>query len=203
MNFFKRMFVKFVSWFIQATKDLELPWVKQIMSGEQLEEITSLAKPGDILLVRAGGYFSTWLFSTFNLGTYTHAAFVSDYRRITDATRVGISERAMLSILTGYTHCALMRPKLSEDEMNKVWDKYSDVMKKDALENIKYNYELVIDGNGNSIPDSLTCSQFVRLLLNAGCKDFLYLKKSLGFMSISPQNIYDAKSKFDLIKKFD
>jgi len=104
MKRYKRVLLRLVTWFIKLIEHWKMPWTKKILSGQEIEELMSLTQPGDILLVRAAGYFSTLLFSIFRLGTYTHCVFVSGDREIVDSTGVGVSRRPMLASLIGYTH---------------------------------------------------------------------------------------------------
>lgn len=206
MNWFKRSFLSFVEWLIKSTNEWKLPWVKKILTGEQINEILLQSQPGDILLVRAGGYFSTLYYKIFKLGTYTHCAFVPSKGAISDSTGEGVSTRLMLSTLIGYTKAAIIRPPFTEEEWSRAWHMHNLIMESDAKKDIEYNFrlvEIIEDGRGDKIPDRVTCAQFISLIVNAARPNYMEPRERFGFLTISPEDYALAKSKFDLIKEFN
>lgn len=190
-----RLFLKIAEKIVIFLGKIHLPWTKQILKAEQIRGVLYHVKQGDILVVRAGGYFTSWL-----LGDFSHVAFVLNNTRIFDAKGIGVSEDDILTCLIGYTRVVVVRPRFTTIEKRKAMDRVEQLKKADQEENIKYNYSLV-EGNEVSqrVPDRATCSQLVRDILNHGKENFMDLRKRFGFMSISPEDFYLAKSKFDEI----
>jgi hypothetical protein len=172
-----------------------MPWTKKIMNAEQAKEILSKARAGDILVVRAGGYLSSIL-----LGEFSHVAFILNQSDILDSTEIGVARRSILSCIIGYTRVVIVRPKFTTYEKRKSMERAKEIEAADIEENIKYNFSLV-EGNdiGVEVPRKLTCSQLVRDIMNTAKPDYLDLRKRLGFMSITPEDFYKAKTKFDLV----
>ena len=206
MDFIKQKFLLFVEWYLQIVQHWKAPWVKKLLTGEEINEIIETAEEGDILLVRAGGYFSTFLFWLFNLGDYTHCVYVNAKGEITDSTAAGVEKRPMLATLVGYTKAVVMRPKFNAKEKGDAKYMYGQLMKKDEEKGIGYNWRLVedthTDGVGKMIPDSLTCAQFIRLIVNAGKSGYMELRKRFGFLTVSPQDYYAARKKYDIMGKW-
>lgn len=186
--------VKFISKF-------RARWTKQILNGDQIEDIVASMEFGDVLLVRAGGYLSS-LF--FGFTGFSHSAMYVGNRMITDAKSEGVSVNFALNSLVGYTRAAVMRPKLTPEELEKVHQKLLDIIELDALDNIDYNFALVnMEIRQDGAPDKLTCSQYIRVLHNAGREGFMELRKRMFFfMSVAPQDYYDARSKYTLVKEY-
>ena len=194
-DFIVQHFFKALEIVVKFTGKIHMPWTKKIMNAEQIREIISKAKAGDVLVVRSGGNFSSLL-----LGEFSHTAIVMNGQTILDATDIGVARRDILSVAVGYTRVTIMRPKFTATMKRKAMNRAVEIEKADEGENIPYNYSLV---NGNEvsrkIPDALTCSQLTRDILNHGKENFMDLRKRFGFMSIAPEDFYKARTKFDLV----
>jgi len=194
-DFLTQHFFKFIASIVKLIGKVHMPWTKKILRDEQIRAVMNNSKQGDILLVRAGGYLSSVL-----LGKFSHVAMKLNQNQIFDSKGIGVSRDDILSVLVGYTRCVVMRPRFTAEELRKAMARVSEIEATDAKHHIKYNYSL-IEGNkvSKKVPDTVTCSQLQRDILNTAKPNFLDLRKRFGFMSIAPEDFYKAHSKFDEI----
>ena len=194
-DFIVQHFFKALEAIVKVVGKIHMPWTKKIMNAEQIREILSKAKSGDILVVRSGGNLSSLL-----LGEFSHTAFVMTNQTVLDASDDGVARRDLLNVVVGYTRVTVVRPKFTTSEKRKSMNRAIAIERADQEDNIPYNYSLV-EGNEVTakVPDKLTCSQLVRDIVNHGKEDFMDLRKRFGFMSISPEDFFYAKKKFDLV----
>lgn len=182
----------------------KLPWTKQILTGDEMRTILDTAEPWDVIIVRTGGHFTSWILGKF-FGGFSHAAMTVDWDTITDSTAKGVDTRDMLNVLTGVYRVAILRPTMDHLEKELMLDAYQWLKKLDADENIEYNYTLVAnDIRIDGAPDKLQCSQYVSWLLNKGRPGFMVPQKRWGYESYTPNDFYNQikTGKFKLIKEF-
>jgi len=195
-----KLLFKFLEKILLIVNRIKMPWTKKILSSEQIRAVLKYAKPLDLILVTAGGEATNILFRLLpGKFMFTHSAMCIDPEMITDCTAKGVDDGDMLHALNGHYRVAVIRAKLGGEELGKVWDKYLEISKLDKADNIEYNYNLVEQEiRQDGAPESTTCSQYMRVLYNAGRKDFIGLKKIFKFNTVTPNNLYDL-SKFDLV----
>ena len=194
-DFLTQHLFKFIESMVKLIGKVHMPWTKKILTDEQIRGVLNNSKQGDILVVRAGGHLSS-LF----LGEFSHNAMRLNQNEIFDATAEGVARRDILAVLIGYTRVVVVRPRFTTTEIRKAMNRIREIETSDAENNIEYNYSLV-EGNevSRKVPDAATCSQLMRDILNNAKPDFMDLRKRFGFMSIAPEDIVKATSKFDIV----
>jgi len=202
-------FFMFLEKIIKWSGEISMPWKKKILQAEEIRKALELAEEIDTILVTSGGEGSNLLFK-FLPGKFkfTHSGMGLGDEKVFDATRIGVDTRDLLKILNGYYRVAILRPKLTEEEKELVRKKIKEITELDKNDNIEYNYRMIgINLRKDGAPESTTCSQFVRVLYNAGREGFIGLKNPVGFLpgkffkrfeTVSPNDLYDL-DKFELI----
>jgi hypothetical protein len=202
-------FFKILEKILKFVGEISMPWKKKLLKAKEIRKVMNLAEPMDTILVTAEGEATNLLFRLLpgKLG-FTHSAlFVTD-ELISDATRIGVDDRDMLEILIGYCRAALLRPRLTQEEKNRAFERYQEISKLDKKDNIEYNYNLIrLEVRQDGAPEKTTCSQYIRGIYSAGRENFIELKNPFSFIpikfferfkTVSPNDLYDL-DKFDLI----
>jgi hypothetical protein len=196
----KALFFKLFEMALKFVDDIHLPKIRKELTLEEKEEIHRLLRPGDILLVRATGELTSYF---FGLNGFSHVMIYVGEGNITDATAVGVSTRALKASLGHWSRTAIMRPKFTMEEIEKALEKYRWLKELDDSNNIEYNYTLVeLEIRPDGAPESFTCAQYGRWFVNQGRADFMHLVPHFGFMTVSPEDFYEARGKFDLVNEY-
>jgi len=201
-----------VNWFLRMVGKvtrllgkIHMPWVKKLLTGDEVREVLETAEPGDVILVRTGGHLTSWLLDHI-FGGFSHVAMTVDWDTITDSTEIGVDTRDMLNVLQGIYRVVILRPNILPEEMEKMTFAYQWIKKLDAANNIEYNYTLVLNEvRLDGAPSKLQCSQYVAWLLNKGREGFIQPRKRWGFDSYTPNDFYamaKKTEKFKIIKEF-
>jgi hypothetical protein len=195
-----KTFLNILARFLKFIGKIEMPWKSKILTDKEIREVFAKARKLDLILVTGGGQFVNALFKLLpGKFRYTHSAMCIGAEKITDATSIGVDSRDMLATLNGYYRATVLRPKLTGEEMLGVWGKYKEISALDKTDNIEYNYKLVeMEIRPDGAPDSITCSQYMRVLYNAGRKNWIKLRKFWLWEAVTPNDLYDL-NKFDLI----
>jgi len=195
-DFITQQLFKFVENVVKVVGDIHMPWTSNLLKDHEIRKAMKLAKAGDVIIVLAGGHFTSFL-----LGSFSHAAFYLGNEEVLDATGRGVSRDDILSVMIGYNRIAILRPRFTTIQRQKAMHRALAIEREDKVNPIGYNYSLVKGNKVNKVkvPRAATCSQLVRDIINHGKEDFMGLRKRFGFMSVSPVDFLSAKQKFDLV----
>ena len=197
----KAIFFSIIEKILKVLAKIKLPTLRERLTYAEKNNLIEALRPGDIILIRSLGELTSYF---FGVNGFSHVMIYVGNGLITDATTKGVSTRHLADSLDNCSRTAICRPKLSEEEIAKALEKYKWLKGLDEKDNIEYNYNLVsLEIRPDGAPEAFTCAQYARWFVNQGRKDFMHFVNHMGFMTVSPEDFYEARGKFDLIKEYN
>ena len=153
---------------------------------DSIDNIIENIPVGSIILTRTEGYISNCLQSL--MGSYwTHSSIVIDKKNIIEAVGIGVRKASIESLIYQSDSFAILTLKnMDQKELHHIRGVACTMLDK------PYDYKFDLSNN-----KYVYCSEIIYHCLKDIRK--LYLKKRLGELSFSPQDIYNANRLFKII----
>ena len=189
MNFLKRLYFDVVSFFImlvvKGTGWIHAPWTHKKTCQDDIEAIKEVLIPGDIILTHTEGEFTTLTIPGF----WKHCEIYVDYRKTVGAVSPKARMAWLEDVIHGTDYFCVIR-------MKGVTEKEGGIIAEHAYDNIGKFYDIRMNFKKG---DKISCSELVFNAINESRPNYLELRNRLGFMTVTPQDLHDAKSKFEII----
>ncbi len=189
MNFFKRLYFDLLSTIIRivaiGTSWIHGPWTRKKSSQDDVVAIKEVVKTGDIILTHTRGEFTTLTIP----GYWKHVEIYDGNGKTIGAVAPKVRKTWLENVIHKTDYWCILRTKdhTTEDEMLIVTKAETFIGK---------YYDMRMNFNK---PDRVSCSELYYHVINSIRPNYLELRKRLGFDTVTPQDIYNAKSKFDII----
>lgn len=159
------------------------------ISYAQVQEVLKHVKPGSIILTRIKGELSNFMIPGF----YTHAALVLDSNVVIEALYPKVKLTNMYDFMMSKNHIVVVEPQFAnEAEMFRASQKGYELLDSD--------YDLNFEPNNKAF----YCSEVVWFAYSEVIKDMPFQpRERMGVLTVTPQDLYNAKTKFKEIYKCD
>lgn len=189
MDFIKRMYFDVVSYIIsmiaKGTGWIHGPWTHKKTSQDDVEAIKDKLRIGDIILTHTRGEFSTLTIP----GWWKHCEINLGDRKTVGAVNPKVRMAWLEDVIHDTDYFCIVR-------LNDMTDGEGCLIAEHAYNSIGKNYDMRMNFNK---PNEVSCSELVYNAVNRARPDALELRNRLGFDTFTPQDFYDAKSKFTVI----
>ena len=111
MKRLRQFFLKLIRPFLVWVAGKHLPFTHKLIIGHDYREAVKRVKPGDILLTRVRGEFTT----AITPGFWTHAAIYTN-ESVVEAEGIGVVETDFLTFLVSKDFATILRPKSSDEQ---------------------------------------------------------------------------------------
>lgn len=159
------------------------------ISHSQVEEVAKRLKPGSIILTRINGEISNALIPGF----YTHAAIAVSKTSVVEALYPKVKLTNIFDLLMSKNHAVIVEPLFADEvQMN--------LAAEEAYNLIGFDYDMEFEPNNRAF----YCSEIIWYAYSFVVKNMPFLpRERLGVLTVTPQDIYNAKTKFKEIYKCD
>lgn len=190
MRLFKKIYFNvmtcLVAKFAKMTGGIHGPWTHKFMSQDNVEDILEIIQPGDIILTHTRGELTTATIPGF----WKHCEMYIGDNFVVGAVAPQVRKTRLENIIhkTDYVAVARLIDVTPEERI---------IMVDEVKKFIGVYYDLGMDFNK---PDKVCCSELMYNAVNKARTAFLNLRERLGFDTITPQDIYEARTcKFKII----
>jgi len=189
MNLLKRIYfyvMKFLVVRVAKTVGvLHLPYTHKLIHWCDVQIMLTLAKEGDIILSRKKGELTNYLIPGF----WKHAMIFDGKFEVIEAVLPKVKRSWIPDVTLTVDHLALLRIPMTVEEI--------DIFMVYVYSRIDINYDLKLQLT--DVKEDF-CSEIVFHAGNkAKSKDYFKPRKRLGFDSFTPDDIYKARKKIELI----
>jgi len=191
MNFLKRIYFIFFTHLIVFVAKLlggiHGPWTHKRTSQQDVEDILPLIEEGDFILTRTRGELTTAVIP----GYWKHSETYVGERHVVGAVSPQTRKTWIENLILKTDYFCVMRLKdVTKEEQQAICAM--------ALAMLHIPYDFGMNFNEKS---TVCCSELIFLSINHARPGTLDLRPRMGFKTITPQDIADATSKFDVIYK--
>lgn len=172
---------------------VHFPYTHKLIKARQYREVTQVIKPGIVLLTRMHGELS----NVFIQGTFTHAAIFGGMeageRFVIEAIGSGVNQTDLIDFMLSKDEVVVVMPLFAtEDQMKTVASLSLSQSGK------PYNYDFE---EKTGTPSAFYCSELVWWCYKQVLGDSMPLdmRERLGVLTVTPDDIWLAKSKFKMI----
>lgn len=190
MNFVKQAFYKIVWYFAyifaRIIGPIHAPWTHKKTSFKDVCEVMKLLRPGDVLVDRTRGELTTLCIPGF----WKHAAVYDGKRNVIEAVNPFVRKNSIVDFIMHTDHVAVLRVKKISIAKGKIIARRAETHL-----GKKYDYRL-----SASNTKEVYCSEIAFDSVNfAMGKGYVQLHRVFGAMTITPNDLYNDREKFDLI----
>lgn len=190
MNFLKKVYFHVISSLVgilaKCTGLIHAPWTHKRLSYDDVVCLKGLLRVGDIILTRTDGELTTLTIP----GYWKHAIVYIGQDKVVEGVAPFVRENWLANVVMKTDYISVMRMKDSSDQ-----ECYTLVEYALSCVGKKYDFGLKIWDEEEEY-----CSEIVYHGVNKAKRcEWVELRYRMGFPSLTPDDIYKARRKFDFI----
>jgi uncharacterized protein YycO len=185
----QRVVLNFVAYVSKITSEIHAPFSRKRIKASHYHKVRYVTKPGSIILSATYGELA----NIFIPGKWSHMGIIAtDGMSVIEATSTGVVKTDLIDFMMKKDEVCVMYPVfLNTDEMIE-----SSLIAETQLGK-PYDWHFT-----QSDVESFYCSELVYHCIHRVSKDSPFtLRRTFGRLTVTPQDFYNAKSKFYVVWK--
>ena len=169
--------------------DIHAPWSRRKLTSKHYHQVREMLRPGDAILVFKDGELSNLFIPGYWSHSGIYCGIEGSIAYVVEAIGIGVVKTDLIDIVLSRDAIMICRPKFATPgESNKASDWAKDQIGKD--------YDLFFSPEN----DAFYCSELIWLAYQntMGILPFT-LRKTLGVLTVTPQDIANATTKWDVV----